>query len=437
MNNTVDGKAPLIYFVPFAITFMDSAFAYFAHPLGFTLTANAAVPFILLYFGVCNYQALRLPQSTLVWLGVLIGSFCLAVLTANDMSFHRIPESVSCMASFYSGYLLWRRAADSNQLARWLIWLSLVYVVICLVALSYRYPAHFPVNIHYWSQDGLAQGRPMVTADSNMQFYYVFPAALALLLPFRLFRTTLAAVVVVGGLYVLAQLQTRSGSLSYAGVLVLVLLAPLWNKELGRAKMLLYPLVALAAVITFRPIVQHAFELLLYRLNEPDMASGNGRVGSTLYIFNHLLDPYWWIPRGADEFLHRYGGLPHSNLTAVFLDGGMAGMLAWIALVVAPIVQGCALLFRRRLDGACIMALIGAIGVLMVQLSLHNPLRDQIWLWAGALIGALTRVRMQATSQVTSAAPEQGVPTALRVDAAGIINSTDTCLSSASLRRLG
>lgn len=414
--------APVLYALPFAITFLDSAFAYFLIPRGISVTPNALVPVLLAYFVLFDSKALQLPAGTLAWLALVAFSFCMAVVTAEGLTAHRILETGSCVASFLAGFLLWRRASDENQLARWMIVLSLVYVSICLVALAGIAPQYFPVVNHYWSQDGLAQARPMVTADSNMQFYYLFPAALVLVLPSRLWRTTLALLATLGGIYVLAQLQTRSGTLVYVGILMLVLAVPLWNESLGRLKVLLYPAAAVAGAIVFWPVIHHSFELLLYRFTESDLASGNGRLGSTMYAFQNLFNPYWWIPRGADEFVRQYGGLPHSNLTAMYLDGGLLGLIAWIALVIAPIVQMTSLLLRRKTDAAATMVWMGAIAVLLVQLSLHNPFRDQVWLWAGALVGAL--VRLKSTEPAMTPAPVATPPApALRIDANGIINA--------------
>lgn len=416
--------APVLYALPFAITFLDSVFAYFMIPRGITVTPNALVPFLLAYFALFDSQALKLPGGTLAWLAALAFSFCIAVVTAEGLTPHRILETGSCVASFYAGFLLWRRSSDENQLARWMIALSLVYVVVCLVALAGIAPQYFPIVNHYWSQDGLAQARPMVTADSNMQVYYLFPAALVLVLPFRLWRTALALAGTLGGFYVLAQLQTRSGTLVYVGILMLILAAPLWNRSLGRTKILVYPALAVIGIVLFWPVIHRSFELLLYRFTEADVASGNGRLGSTLYAFQNLFNPFWWIPRGSDEFLRQYGGLPHSNLTAMYLDGGLLGLIAWIALVIAPIVQMTSLLLRRKTDAAATMVWIAAIAVLLVQLSLHNPFRDQVWLWAGALVGALVRIR-SAQPIATSASIEEVMPPAstLRVDANGIINA--------------
>lgn len=420
---SVTRAGPVLYALPFAITFLDSAFAYFMIPRGISVTPNALVPFLLAYFALFDARALKLPGGTLAWLALLAFSFCIAVVTAEGLTAHRILETGSCVASFYAGFLLWRRSSDENQLARWMIALAFVYVIICLIALAGIAPQYFPVVNHYWSQDGLAQARPMVTADANMQFYYLFPAALVLVLPFRLWRTALALLGTLGGFYVLAQLQTRSGTLVYVGILMLILAAPLWNQSLGRMKVLLYPAAAVVGVIVFWPVIHHSFELLLYRFTEADIASGNGRLGSTLYAFQNLFNPFWWIPRGADEFVRQYGGLPHSNLTAMYLDGGLFGLIAWIALVIAPIVQMTVLLLRRKTDAAATMVWIAAIAVLLVQLSLHNPFRDQVWLWAGALVGAM--VRLKTAQPVTASAPiEAATPvSALRVDANGIINA--------------
>lgn len=386
-------KAPLWCVAPFAVTFLDSALAYFMRPLGLPLTLNAIVPALLLLCMLRNRETLRVPKAPLVLLSLLAFSFLLAIVTANNIGWRRVFETGSCVAAFFAGYVLWRSSSNAEQLGRWLIAFSAIYVAICLVALSGLDPVHFPVKSHYWSQDGLAQARPMVTADSNMEIYYLFPVVLALALPFRVLRTTLTVVTLIGALYVLTQLQTRSGMLVLGGMAALSLIAPLWVRELGRAKTVVYPILAAVAAIAFWPIIYRAAELLLYRFSLNDVVSGNGRLGSTAYAFENLSDPYWWLPRGSEAFEHRYGGLPHSNLTAVFLDGGLTGLVAWLGLVLLPVLQGAGLLLRRRLDPAAAMALIGATGVLAVQLSLHNPMRDQVWLWAGVLTGALARLR--------------------------------------------
>jgi O-antigen ligase len=388
-------KVAWVIALPFAITFCDSAFAYFMRPFGIGITANALIPAVLLYMGLfLGRNILSISRTYVIWLGVLVWSMSIAVVTAEQVSTHRILEAGSCAASFYSGYLLWRRCNDERQLSMILISLSLLYVAICVVALRTIDPAHFPVTVNYWNMNGVGQARPTkITADANMQFYYLFPAALTLVLPSRLIRTSVAILAAIGTLYILSKMQTRSGVIIFGLVLLMTLAAPIWKRDLGRKKTIIAPIFGLVAAIIAWPIFESLAGALIYRFHDETMASGNGRVGSTLYVFQHLFDPYWWVPRGPDEFLKSFGGLPHSNLTGIYLDAGLLGLLAWIMLVLRPVVKMTSLFFKGRLDSAGVMVLIAASAVVILQLTLYNTTMDQVWLWAGALAGALSRAQ--------------------------------------------
>ena len=388
--------------LPFAITFCDSVFSYLLRPFGFTITANALVPLILLALGVfLGISVLRISWAYVLWLGVLVLSLSVAVVTANHVSSHRILEAGGCAVAFYSGYILWRQCSGARQLTVILSGLSLLYVAICVVALLKIDPAHFPITVNYWNMDGVGQARPRVTADANMQFYYLFPAALTLVLPAQFLRTSVALAAAVGTLYVLTMLQTRSGIVVFGLVLLMTLAAPVWQPELGWKKTIAIPMLGVIVAIAAWPMIEKLTAALIYRFHDSTMESGNGRVGSILYIWDHLLDPYWWVPRGPDEFLKRFGGLPHSNLTGIYLDGGLLGLVAWVMLVVRPVVKGTLLFFANRLDSVCVMALIAGTAVMILQLTLFNTTMDQVWLWAGALAGALSRIESSPMPSTT------------------------------------
>lgn len=379
--------------LPFIITFSDSIFSYFLRPLGFTITANAIVPLVLIVVAVfVAPSVLKISWTYILWLGVLVLSLSLAAMTAAHVSIYRILEAGGCAVAFYSGYILWRQCHEARQLNLILSSMSLLYISICTIALLKIDPVHFPITETYWSMDGVEQARPRLTADANMQFYYLFPAALALVLPARFLRTSVAIVAAIGTLYILSMLQTRSGVLVFVIVLLLALAAPVWKSDLGRGKSIALAMFGAILVVGAWPMIGKLTAALFYRFQDSTMASGNGRIDSTLYIFEHLLDPYWWIPRGPDEFLRRFGNLPHSNLTGIYLDGGLLGLIAWAMLVVRPLAKGTFLFFSHRLDSVAVMALIAGVAVAILQLTLFNTTMDQVWLWAGAVAGGLSRI---------------------------------------------
>lgn len=381
--------------VPFVITFCDSAFSYFMRPLGVTVTANVLIPLVLVYLGLfVGSSILWISRTYVIWLGALVLGLSMAAATADYVSSHRILEASGCAAAFYSGYIFWRQCSEEKRLTLILITLSLLYIAICIVALLKIDPAHFPITVNYWNMDGVGQARPRVTADANMQFYYMFPAALALVLPLQFFRTSTALIAAIGALYVLVMLQTRSGIIVFGLVLLMTLVAPAWERDLGRKKAIIISAIGILIVVVAWPVIERFAAALIYRFQDSTMMSGNGRVGSTMYFFEHLLDPYWWLPRGPEDFVKRFGGLPHSNLTGIFLDGGLLGLMAWLMLVLRPLCKMTILFLLNRLDPVGVMALIGGIAVVALQLTLNNTTMDQIWLWAGALAGALDRHRI-------------------------------------------
>lgn len=379
--------------LPFAITFCDSAFSYFMRPFGFTMTANVVIPLVLLVIGLfLGASVLRIAPTYVLWLSVLVLGLSMAVVTARNVSNHRMLEAGGCAVAFYSGYILWRQCGEAKQLTMILSTLSFLYISICVIALLKIDPVHFPLTVNYWNMDGVGQARPRVTADANMQFYYLFPATLVLVLPTKILRTSVAIAAAIGTLYILSMLQTRSGVIVFGFILFLTLAAPAWKPELGWEKTIAIPVLGMIAAIAAWPVIEQLTAALLYRFHDSTMLSGNGRVGSTLYFFDHLLDPRWWLPRSADEYVKRFGQFPHSNLTGMYLDGGLLGLIAWCMLVLRPLLKGVVMFFANRLDAVAVMALIAGMAVMMLQLSLFNTTMDQIWLWAGALAGALGRI---------------------------------------------
>ena len=204
----------------------------------------------------------------------------------------------------------------------------------------------------------------------------------------------------IGTIYILSKLQTRSGIIVYGTVLLMTLIAPVWKPELGWKKTIAIPILGGVVAIAAWPLIEHQAAALIYRFHDDTLASGNGRVGGTLYVFQHIFDPYWWIPRGPEEFIKLFGGLPHSNLTGIYLDGGLLGLLAWAMLVLRPVAQMTFLFFKRHLDSAGVMVLIAASAVVLLQLTLYNTTMDQVWLWAGAVAGGLSRIRATSEAQL-------------------------------------
>ena len=380
------------YLLTFCIIliFADSLINYFLRTFFHPLPVNTLV--IIPFFGL--FLLRRLPNiipgyRTITWLFIAVLGYTIGVFSAPDITAHRFLEIASAILAFLVGFGFFKNNDNENMVARLFIYITIAYVIVCLLALSRHMPSIFPVIDQIWSQNGILQRRPEVTTDQNFQVFYLFPAALLLSLPFKLKRFTLNILVVVGSLLVLAKLQTRSGTLIFLGAIFLSLISPLFVKSLGRKKLTTLPILGFFAVVAAIPIIISSADLLIYRFFHTDYRTGLGRLYSFLYIFEHAWDPTWWLPQGNESYIIATGNKPHSNITAAFLEGGILGLLSWIALVLLPVFRLSKRFLFGRLTNFAVIGFIGCVTMFVTQLSLNVPMVDQVWLWSGAAIGLL------------------------------------------------
>ncbi len=103
------------------------------------------------------------------------------------------------------------------------------------------------------------------------------------------------------------------------------------------------------------------------------------------------MNPIWWIPQGYGDYMKiANNSIPHSNITAHLLDGGMLGVVCWFGMIVIPAFQQAWILIRKhfQVDAAIVSAI--CIGSFVAQLSLNVPFVDQTWLWGGVSCASLT-----------------------------------------------
>ena len=98
-------------------------------------------------------------------------------------------------------------------------------------------------------------------------------------------------------------------------------------------------------------------------------------------------------------------GVPHSTITAAYIEGGILGLVGWVLLMIVPLVALGRRWLRGVTDDIANIALCGGTASLITQLSLNAPLHEHIWLWAGAVIGALARPEVEKPSKETATFP--------------------------------
>ena len=111
------------------------------------------------------------------------------------------------------------------------------------------------------------------------------------------------------------------------------------------------------------------------------------------YMFENLLNPEFWLPKGEGDFLKKTGNLPHFTPTAFYLQGGLLAIIAWVAIFMKPLITLSRMFMKGKLDEVAIMIFIGAVTSFVAQLSLNAPYFEQTWLWAGAAIGVIKRLQ--------------------------------------------
>lgn len=372
----------------------DALINYFVKTFTGTLPPITALLPLILVGIVAKFGLRAITPPPAISIALVFGAigFATGPFLVKEIGLYRFVELVGAFSAFAVGYFSFRWNNNEQTISRLFLIIGGLYVVVCVFALLKVAPSLFPIVNAPWAYRGMIVMRPEVMTDQNFQVFYLFPVALVLALPYRPLRFWTAFALTLGGLFVLAKLQTRSGALVFAGTVLMCLLAPLVNRTLGRGKLLAIPILLLVLlVIAFRQIAAEG-NFLLARLADTDYQTGHSRLVSLLYLFEHVYNPLWWVPHGYDEFLKRYQAIPHSNITAMFLEGGIAGLYLWLAVFLLPALGLTKLFFRKKLDLLATMILIGGVSMLVVQLSLNVPFFKQPWLWAGAVVGTLYRV---------------------------------------------
>jgi hypothetical protein len=195
--------------------------------------------------------------------------------------------------------------------------------------------------------------------------------------------------------YTLSALQTRSGILVLGCTIMLGIVIHFFCTGGNKTRALIYSVLISFFVLGVALYKYDAINILIVRFTNVDYSTAYGRLNSFLYFFEKVCDLWWWIPRGNTEFmLENQGQIPHSNITAQLLDGGIVGVFVWFILIVSPTVKIGLHLFLKEnkvlSDHAIVFAL--TVGSLVTQLSLNVPFMDIVWLYGGIAAGVASKI---------------------------------------------
>jgi len=377
--------------VLFALVVFDSLFTYLLSPY-FGLLPVTVIPAALYFIMLVRFGKAVVPSfSVILWLVLAYLSFALGIFAIPEFGPSRLLTLSGAIVAFLAGYILFKYPPRPTRLSFFVMGLGGAYAIVGSLALLRVFPEVFPIGLSgQWALGGEVYQRPEITTDPNFQVFYVAPVLLGLVGVVGAKRFLIAAGLWILAAYTVAGVQSRSGALIFAAATTILLIDVMRANKRYRGR--LASLIFIASgilVLVLLPIVADVAELMYKRLFEVGYRTGEGRLRSFLYLFEHLFEPGWWVPQGNSEFQSRSGGVaPHANVTAFFLEGGLGGLVFWIAVFLVPIYRLGVRWLRNELPVRARIAFFGALVMWVAQMSLNVPLWDQVWLWAGSAVYA-------------------------------------------------
>ncbi len=411
--------AQKIAYAAFALMLIDALLTYIGRNiLGVAIPVNAIQPLFLLLLLLFTPSYYITPRPmVLIWLFVLIVSFTAGFWFVSDVyeSFRiddppRAPlnnflfSMLGAMTALMIGFVSQSTAQSQRPYAQLFLGAALLCSIVCVIALLGVAPGLFPVIDSLFVEDGKLFVRPEILTDQNFQFFYIFAVALPLALKPDLRTYILCFIGIALSAWILAQVASRSGVLALAGTSLLAMAVAWWLWP-GRTKIAGLVAAALGVALLVSDVLLEAGATLIVRFTEDSSGQTlSYRFQAIIYVIKNLADPAHWVPFGNAEFerlpSHLTGSAaPHFNPAAFFQIGGLLGLLGWVFLFFVPVIQLGLMILRRKADGLAAMIFCGGLAVVILQCTLNVPFRDQIWLWAGAVLGTCHRLALQNAHQ--------------------------------------
>lgn len=385
----------MLWFIMFGYVLIDSLGAYFIwNRIGFPHNSLLVVMMVPALF-IWGFKKTLPPRRESIAIVLILAGFLIGVLFNAEVGLGKVFQLATALMAFTVGYMACRWTSDSDKFIKLFFVVGVLYVVTCVIALLKLYPGIFPIiNSIGFRANGEMLSRPEVTIDQNFQIFYLFFIPALFILEFKYVLYLCISVLTALSLYVLISLQTRSGVLIQVGVLAIVwIVAPIANKKYGRYKLVLLPMISLVLLVVFFDKIVDLSGPLLERSQSKEVNTFEGRIYSATYLFSDILNPLHWFPQGNEEFTKKVGGIPHFNPTAMYLEGGILALIGWILLFMMPLLRMGRLFIKNKLDLLASLIMVCGLASMMAQLSLNAPLYDHVWLWGGAVIGSLYRIR--------------------------------------------
>ena len=314
----------------------------------------------------------------------------LAVAIGVEEAWLSFKQTLTAVCGFIIGYQATRRNDDLRPFIFLLALIGLAYALVCVAALLGVSSTYLPVIYAYGFNNGVPVIRAELTTDQNYQIYYLLPIILGLILKQSLVRLFTLLFGVAASFYVIIMMETRSGLLLMLTLLAGIVLLPVWYKQKNSVnKVLALSVIVLLVALVKLPEIIDISQGMIRRFTESDLGTFWGRILSITYLFEHIYNPIWWVPKGQNIFLLEHGSFPHSTPTSIFLRAGILGLIGWLSLIAWPVVKAAVLIHKRRINIYQATIVFGATISLIASFSLPAAMFEQVWLWGGASWGII------------------------------------------------
>ncbi len=377
------------------IVLLEAFNAYFLRNILPGFPVNAVLPLLVIIIIFHNrFKGVVPSHYYLFIIGLGVSGLIIGIFTIEDSPPRQIYHIGGACCAYLIGYAAFRGTNKHESFGNLFFIVGFLYTIVGILALLKVCPILFPVIDSYWSNKGTIVGRPEVMTDQNFQIIYLIPVILALQNCKTIYSSLIAATICCGALFFLIRLQTRSGVLIFLMMILILLFILLRYSELGRRKILALVGVGLIGCILFAgSIIGISSNLIARFTDSKNHSTAYGRIYSSIYAFEHLFEFEYWIPHGNKDFQKFHGDVPHSNIAAMYMDGGIPALMMWFLVFLMPVIRLNILFIRRKVDKLACMVLLGATGVMVAQLTLNVPLNPQVWFWAGASASTLNRLK--------------------------------------------
>lgn len=393
--------ARLSFFISFAfiLVLSDAVINYFLENLYHRLPVLGIAPiFLFLYIAFNKHELRKITRQALFYIYIGVIGYSIGLVSIENAPSNRFFEIITAYSAWLIGFL-WVIKVENENSDKWntILLITLTHSLICLAALTKIAPHYFPIKTSLWALNREVHERPELTTDPNFQVFYFLPVLGILIFYKNFIQAFFALISVILAAYAISAIQSRSGLLVFGGVIFSGLFLHIICKggQKSRAILILTILgFVTASVFAYK---YDAIRLILIRFTEENYQTGYGRLHGLLYLFEKIWNPLWWIPHGSAEYKSIVGVIPHSNITAHFLDGGILGIFSWLGLIVTPTIKLFILQIRSQLNRSSAIVSVLCLGALVAQLSINAPFMDLLWLYGGMAVGSLHNLQSQKT----------------------------------------